>query len=68
MGRAVRAPVAGTAAGGGPLRNHYKNVVYLSELAVARLITHVRAGARGARTVIVYTPDHGEALGEHDNE
>jgi glucan phosphoethanolaminetransferase (alkaline phosphatase superfamily) len=55
-------------AGGEPLRNHYKNVVYLSDLAVARLIAHVRAAPRGSRTVIVYTSDHGEALGEHNNE
>jgi glucan phosphoethanolaminetransferase (alkaline phosphatase superfamily) len=49
-------------------RNHYKNVVYLSDLAVAHLLAHVRGAARGPRTVIVYTSDHGEALGEHDNE
>ena len=49
-------------------RNHYKNVVYLSDLAVARLVAHVRAAARGPRTVVLYTADHGEALGEHNNE
>jgi glucan phosphoethanolaminetransferase (alkaline phosphatase superfamily) len=54
--------------GGAPLRNHYKNVVYLSDLAVAELIAHVRSTPRGARTVVVYTSDHGEALGEHQNE
>lgn len=51
-----------------PWRNHYKNVAYLSDLAVARLVEHVRGSAAGARTVIVFSSDHGEALGEHDNE
>lgn len=49
-------------------RNFYKNVVYLSDLAVARLVRHVRESARGSRTVIVYSADHGEALHEHQNE
>jgi hypothetical protein len=51
-----------------PWRNHYKNVAYLSDLAVARLVEHVRRGDRGARTVIVFSSDHGEALAEHANE
>ena len=46
-------------------KNYYKNVVYLSDRAVARLIEHVRRSETGPRTVIVYTSDHGEAFREH---
>lgn len=54
---------------GGPLRqNHYKNSVYLSDLAVARLIERLRATEVGKRSVLFYTSDHGEAYGEHRNE
>jgi arylsulfatase A-like enzyme len=49
-------------------RNHYKNAVYLSDRAVAKLIKHVRGTPSGARTVIVYTSDHAEAFLEHGNE
>lgn len=49
-------------------RNHYKNSVYLSDLAVARLIEAVRATELGRRSVLFYTADHGEAYGEHHNE
>jgi hypothetical protein len=45
--------------------NYYKNVAYLSDMAVGRLIDHVRATDKGQRTVIVYTSDHGEAFREH---
>lgn len=54
---------------GGRMRNnHYKNAVYLSDLAVARLVEHVRSTEAGKRTVLFYTADHGEAYGEHRNE
>jgi glucan phosphoethanolaminetransferase (alkaline phosphatase superfamily) len=46
-------------------KNYYKNVVYLSDRAVARLIEHVRGSPTGPRTVIVYTSDHGESFREH---
>ncbi|EYF00741.1 Sulfatase [Chondromyces apiculatus DSM 436] len=46
-------------------RNYYKNVVYLSDMAVGRLIDHVRSTEAGKRTVIVYTADHGESFREH---
>ncbi|MEZ4296078.1 MAG: sulfatase-like hydrolase/transferase [Polyangiaceae bacterium] len=49
-------------------RNHYKNAVYLSDAAMARLIRHVLSTEAGQRTVIVFTSDHGESLSEHDNE
>ncbi len=45
--------------------NYYKNVAYLSDKAVGRLIDGVRAAESGARTVIVYTSDHGESFREH---
>jgi arylsulfatase A-like enzyme len=46
----------------------YRNVVYLSDLAVGRLLEHVKNSDKGSRTVIVYTADHGEAMGEHGLE
>ncbi|MBK8257390.1 MAG: sulfatase-like hydrolase/transferase [Polyangiaceae bacterium] len=49
-------------------RNHYANAVYLSDLATAELVKHVRSTPSGARTVIVYTSDHAESLAEHNNE
>ncbi|MFO0588307.1 MAG: sulfatase-like hydrolase/transferase [Polyangiaceae bacterium] len=49
-------------------KNHYKNAVYLSDKAVAKLIEHVRKTEAGKRTIIVYTSDHAEALYEHRNE
>lgn len=45
--------------------NYYKNVAYLSDRAVGRLLEHVRGSDKGARTVIVYTSDHGESFREH---
>ena len=46
-------------------KNYYRNVVYLSDKAVARLVESVRKSASGPRTVIVYTSDHGESFREH---
>lgn len=45
--------------------NYYKNVVYLSDLAVAELVRHIRQSEVGPRTVLVYTADHGEAFRDH---
>jgi glucan phosphoethanolaminetransferase (alkaline phosphatase superfamily) len=45
-------------------KNYYKDVVYLSDLAVARLINHVRQTESGKRTVILFTADHGESYRE----
>ncbi len=42
-----------------------KNVVYLSDLAVGRLLEKVRRSESGERTVIVYTSDHSEGMGDH---
>lgn len=46
-------------------KNYYKDVVYLSDLAVGRLLQHIRGLESGKRTVIVYTSDHGESFREH---
>ena len=46
-------------------KNYYKDVVYLSDMAVGRLLRHIRSTESGRRTVIVYTSDHGEAFREH---
>lgn len=46
-------------------KNYYRNVVYLSDKAVGRLLEHVRRSEAGPRTVIVYTADHGESFREH---
>jgi glucan phosphoethanolaminetransferase (alkaline phosphatase superfamily) len=45
--------------------NYYKNVSHLSDMAVGRLLEHVRASTTGPRTVIIYTSDHGESFREH---
>ncbi|MSP24372.1 MAG: hypothetical protein EXR75_04255 [Myxococcales bacterium] len=47
-------------------RNYYKNAVYRQDKAIAKLIAFVRAQPFGARTVIVFTSDHGEQFREHD--
>jgi glucan phosphoethanolaminetransferase (alkaline phosphatase superfamily) len=54
-----------SAEGNEAFKNYYKNVVYLSDRSVARLVEHVRGSATGPRTVIVYTSDHGESFREH---
>lgn len=46
-------------------KNYYKNVVYLSDMAVGRLIDHIRSTPSGERTVLLYTSDHGESFREH---
>ncbi len=45
--------------------NYYKNVVYLSDLGVGRLVDSIRRSPIGERTVVVYTSDHGESYREH---
>jgi glucan phosphoethanolaminetransferase (alkaline phosphatase superfamily) len=46
-------------------KNYYKDVVYLSDMAVGRMLSHVRGTDAGKRTVVVYTSDHGESFREH---
>jgi glucan phosphoethanolaminetransferase (alkaline phosphatase superfamily) len=45
--------------------NHYKNAVHLQDRTIADLIRAVRDSDIGARTVIVFTSDHGESFREH---
>jgi hypothetical protein len=49
-------------------RNYYRNVVHLSDRAVARVVRHVRERPFGARTVVVFTSDHGESWFEHKQD
>lgn len=49
-------------------RNFYRNAVFLSDEAVAKLVTGVRATPSGARTVILFVSDHGEGHYEHDQD
>jgi glucan phosphoethanolaminetransferase (alkaline phosphatase superfamily) len=46
-------------------KNYYQNSVYQQDQHVAAILSHLRASPLGARTVIVYTSDHGEAFREH---
>jgi glucan phosphoethanolaminetransferase (alkaline phosphatase superfamily) len=45
--------------------NYYKNAVHLQDEWLGDLVAFLREGDRGARTVIVFTSDHGEAFREH---
>lgn len=45
--------------------NYYRNVVYLSDMAVGRLLKHIRSTDKGSRTIVVYTSDHGEGFRDH---
>ncbi|MFO0547482.1 MAG: LTA synthase family protein [Polyangiaceae bacterium] len=45
--------------------NNYKNTVARSDEAVAMFLEHLRSLDVGARTIVVYTADHGEAMAEH---
>ncbi len=47
------------------LTNRYKNAVYHQDRGLAEFIQGLRARPEGARTVIVFTSDHGEQLHEH---
>jgi len=47
------------------LMNLYKNAVYMQDKTIAGLVRAVRAMPAGARTVILFTSDHGEAFREH---
>jgi glucan phosphoethanolaminetransferase (alkaline phosphatase superfamily) len=45
--------------------NYYLNGVHQEDEKVASIVRHVRESPRGARTIIVYTSDHGEAFRDH---
>jgi arylsulfatase A-like enzyme len=46
-------------------KNHYLNAVHTQDRTVADLLGSLRGSAGGARTVVIYTSDHGEAFREH---
>jgi membrane-anchored protein YejM (alkaline phosphatase superfamily) len=46
-------------------KNHYLNAVFTQDRTVADLLGSLRGSAGGARTVVIYTSDHGEAFREH---
>ncbi len=46
--------------------NYYRNVVYLSDKSVGKLIEYVRSTESGRRTIMIYTSDHGESFREHN--
>ena len=46
-------------------RNHYQNAVYTQDRTIADLLAALRASSAGARTIVIYTSDHGEAFREH---
>jgi len=52
---------------GSSIPARYRNAIHLSDMAVAKLIRRVRKSPAGARTVIIYTSDHGESFGENGN-
>jgi glucan phosphoethanolaminetransferase (alkaline phosphatase superfamily) len=45
--------------------HHYQNAVHAQDRTVADLLAALRATPAGARTVVLYTSDHGEAFREH---
>jgi glucan phosphoethanolaminetransferase (alkaline phosphatase superfamily) len=45
--------------------NYYRNAVYLQDRAIGEMIRFIRSQPFGARTVILFTSDHGEAFREH---
>lgn len=47
-------------------RNYYKNAVHLQDEWLGDLVSFLREGDRGDRTVVMFTSDHGEAFREHD--
>jgi len=50
-----------------PLRNRYLDAIHRQDELTATLVRAVRAMPLGARTVIVFTSDHGESFYEHDS-
>lgn len=45
--------------------NYYRNAVYLQDKTLGAFIRDLRATPEGARTILVFTSDHGEAFREH---
>lgn len=46
-------------------RNYFLNAVYLQDKTIGEMIKFVRSQPFGARTIIIFTSDHGEAFREH---
>ena len=46
-------------------KNHYRNSVYAQDKTIADMLAALRASPAGARTIVMYTSDHGEAFREH---
>jgi glucan phosphoethanolaminetransferase (alkaline phosphatase superfamily) len=47
------------------LVNYYRNAVYAQDRTIADLVATLRASPAGARAVVLFTSDHGEAFREH---
>jgi len=47
-------------------RNHYKNAIHLQDRSLGRLLEAIERAPYGARTVTIFTSDHGEAFREHE--
>jgi arylsulfatase A-like enzyme len=45
--------------------NYYRNAVYLQDRTIGDMVRFIRSQPFGARTIIVFTSDHGEAFREH---
>ncbi len=45
--------------------NYYRNAVFLQDRTIGEMIRFIRSQPFGARTIIVFTSDHGEAFHEH---
>lgn len=45
--------------------NHYQNAIHQQDVHLGRLLSGIKNSKAGARTVVVYTSDHGEAFREH---
>jgi glucan phosphoethanolaminetransferase (alkaline phosphatase superfamily) len=46
--------------------NYYRNAVHLQDVWIGDMVEFLLEGERGARTVILFTSDHGESFREHD--
>lgn len=46
-------------------RNYFLNAVHLQDKTIGDMIRFVRSQSFGARTIIIFTSDHGEAFREH---
>ena len=45
--------------------NYYRNAVFLQDRTIGDMIRFIRSQPFGARTIVVFTSDHGEAFREH---